>query len=156
VGSADWFASNGNWFLYGELKLFSDNRSAKNSVDALSDAFRTAQGQIYQSEGGSAAKLEDPWNPKPPPGQQQQGFGGGASAEERKAILAGLNEFVLTSRVRRRGKAVIIEGRISHGTPEQGTFELFWKAIQNKVIPQQQQNFGPPPAGFGGMPGPGR
>ena len=160
VGSANWFASNGGGghFLYGELKLFTDNRTAKAQRGALEDSFRKAQAQIYQNEGGSATGLDDPFNPKPPPGKQEQTYGSG-NAEERKAILAALNEFVLTSEVRRRGKAVIIQGRISHGTPEQGTFELFWKAVQNKVIPQPPQNFGGgfgPGMGPGGMPGPGR
>jgi hypothetical protein len=158
VGSADWFASNGNYFLYGELKLFTDARAARQSKAALEASFWKAKEQILQSEGGSASGLDDPFNPKPPAGQQQQpGFGG--SAEDRKAILAALNEYVRYARVRQRGKAIIVEGQISHGTPEQGTFELFWKAIQNKVIPQQPYpgQFGPGgPGGMGGMPGPGR
>jgi hypothetical protein len=150
TGSANWFASNGNWFLYGELKLYTDARAAKKVASDMTVSFEKAQAQIYQSEGGTASGLDDPFNPKPAPGAQQQGQSG--SAEDRKAIVEALNEYVRTARVRRRGKAVIIEGRISHGTPEQGVFELFWKAVGSKMVPQAPQNFG---GGFGGPPGMG-
>lgn len=143
TGSANWFASNGNHFLYGELKMYSDVKTARSVHSSLAASFEKAQKQIYQSEGGTASGLDDPFNPKPVAGQPQ-GFGGN-SGEDKKAILEALNEYVKNGAVRIRGKAVIVQGRISHGTPEQGVFEKFWKAVATKVIPQppQQQGQGP-------------
>jgi hypothetical protein len=60
---------------------------------------------------------------------------------------------VKTSRIRRLGRMVVIEGTISHGTPEQGTFEKFWRAAGSKFMPQQQ-GFGFP-GGGPGFPGGG-
>ncbi len=145
VGNADWFASNGNDFLYGECKLFSDVNTAKSVRSGIAASFDKAKVQIYASENGSAL-ADDPFNPKPKAGAPPTP-GMSTGGTETKDVLAALNEYIKTGKVYRKGRAVIIEGTISHGTPEQGTFEKFWKVVGPKVIPRPQGG------GFPGMPG---
>lgn len=164
-GTASWFASNGNHFLYGELKLYGDRMAAKQVAASLNDSLYKAQEQIYQNDGGSVGGLDDPFKPKAPPGGGAPGFGGSSNTDT-KDIVEGMNAWMKTARAYRRDRAVVVEGRIEHGTQEQGTFEKFWKAIGPKVVPQPPQNFGGggfggppgmggPPPGFGGPPGGG-
>jgi hypothetical protein len=157
VGTASWFASNGNDFLYASATLYGSKSTARDVRAKLAESFYKAQAQIYQSEGGTASGLEDPFNPKQPKQGAGAGAGGGfaggggGTAEGSKDILEALTEYVRTARVRQLGRMVVVEGSISHGTPEQGTFEKFWRAAGTKFS-SQQQGFGFPGGGF---PGPG-
>ena len=115
--------------------------------------YTKAQEQIYQSESGKPSGLTDPFNPAQPKGQGAgggQAFGGGSS-EQTADIIAALAEYSRTARVRLRGRLVIVEGTIPHGTPEQGIFEKFWAAVGSKF--QVNQFGGGGFGGMGGMPG---
>lgn len=160
-GTAMWFASNGNDFLYASANLCSSEQAAREARRNLAAGYRKAQEEIYQSESGKPGRLTDPWNP---PEKKQTGPAGAgafagpaqsANAEQVKDTIEALSEFTRTARVRQRGRLVIIEGLIPHGNPEQGTFEKFWKAIGPKF---QYNQYGPTAPGGGpmmGMPGPG-
>lgn len=157
VGTASWFASNGNDFLYASANLYGDARTAREVRRKLSDSYTKAQEQIYQSESGKPSGLTDPFNPAQPKGQGPGAGGGGGfsstSSEQTADIIAALAEYSKTARVRVRGRLVIIEGLIPHGTPEQGIFEKFWQAISSKFQMNQFGAGGFPPGGMGGMPG---
>ncbi|HKB02693.1 MAG TPA: hypothetical protein VKD90_10765, partial [Gemmataceae bacterium] len=160
IGTASWFASNGNDFLYSSASLYGDKRTARDVRAKLSESFYKAQAQIYQSEGGTASGLENPFEPKQPKQGAGAGAGagggfagGGGTSEGTKDILEALTEYVRTARIRQLGRMVIVEGTISHGTPEQGTFEKFWRAAGSKFSPQQG-GFGFP-GGGPGFPGGG-
>jgi hypothetical protein len=122
-------------------------------------SFDKAQAEAYANEAGRPGGLEDPFNPPQPKGPGGAfGGGGGNQSEQSKDILEALAEYSRTARVYRRDRLVIVEGRISHGMPEQGTFEKFWAAVGSKFR-FQQPGFGGPgmgmPGGMGpGMPGP--
>lgn len=165
VGSASWWADNGNDFLYASGALYSDKRTAIDVATKLSANFYKAQADIYQNGSGTPAGLEDPFNPKQPAQKGAAGgFGGGGGTtanEASKDIIEALSEYVKTARVRRLGRLVVIEGTISHGNPEQGTFEKFWRAAGSKFQPRMG-GFGGPggmmpggmmPGGGGPMPG---
>jgi hypothetical protein len=163
VGTAMWWASNGNDFLYASAILYGSPQTAREARRKLAAGYEKAQKDIYQSEGNKPGGLTDPWNPQPKtqapaaPG----GFAGpmqSANAEQVKDTVEALSEFAKTARVRSRGpndRLVIVEGLISHGTPEQGVFEKLWKAIGPKY--QTNQGGGMAPMGGMGMPamGPG-
>lgn len=164
TGTASWFASNGNDFLYASATLYSDKPTAKYVLGKLNASLDKAQSEIWQSESGKPSGLEDPFNPKPktPAGGGGPGAGGpgmpgpgmgapSTSSEQSKAILEALSEYSGTARAYRRGRLVIIEGRISHGMPEQGVFEKFWAAVGPKFRIQSQFGGGM----MGGMGGPG-
>jgi hypothetical protein len=153
VGTASWFASNGNDFLYASANLYGDKKTAREVRRKLDASYTKAQEQIYQSESGKPSGLTDPFSPAQPKGQGAgggQAFGGGSS-EQTADIIAALAEYSRTARVRLRGRLVIIEGTIPHGTPEQGIFEKFWSAVGSKFTMNQfgGGGFG----GMGGMPG---
>lgn len=167
VGTASWFASNGNDFLYASANLYGDKRTAGEVYRKLNDAYTKAQAQIHQSESGKPSGLVDPFNPPQQKGAQA-GPGmampaGNNSSEQTADIIAALSEYASSARVRLKGKGklVIVEGLIPHGTPEQGIFEKFWHAISNKFQPQNRMGGMPGmmpgmmPGGMqGGMPGP--
>jgi hypothetical protein len=154
TGTASWFASNGNYFLYASATQYADRRAASQVRAKLAASFYKAQADIYQGQSGTPGGLEDPFNPKQPAqkGAAGGGFGGGGTTagEASKDVIEALSEYVKTARVRQKGRLVIIEGMISHGPPEQGTFEKFWRAAAPKFMPSQQGG----PFGGGGMPGP--
>jgi hypothetical protein len=158
TGTASWFADNGNDFLYASASLYENVQTARSVRRKLSVSFDKALGDIWRSEAGKPAGLEDPFNPKQP--AQQGGIpgaggfaggGGGGSNEQTKDIIEALAEYAATARVYNRGRLVIIEGRIPHGNPEQGIFEKFWKAVGTRFQGQNQGGFGGP--GMPGMPG---
>lgn len=158
IGTASWFASNGNDFLYASANLYGDKRTAREVRRKLSDSYTKAQAQIYQSDSGKPSGLTDPFNPPQPKGQGAgggQAFGGGSS-EQTADIIAALAEYSKSARVRQRGRLVIVEGLIPHGHPETGVFEKFWSAISSKFTINQ---FGGPggfgPGGMGPGMGPG-
>ena len=173
VGTASWFASNGNDFLYASANLYGDTKTAREVRRKIAASLYKAQEDIWQSESGKPSGLTDPFNPPQPKSGPGAGPGGGfavaggASAEQTQAIIEALAEYTRSARVYTRGKLVVIEGLIPHGTPEQGVFEQFWQAIQQKFQVQQfgMGGFGGPggmmgPPGMGGpglpggMPGP--
>jgi hypothetical protein len=171
VGTASWFASNGNDFLYASANLYGDKRTASDVRRKLAAAYGKAQADIWQSESGKPSGLADPFNPPQPKGQAGggMGMGGGAggSSEQTKDIIDALAEYARSARVYNRGRLVIVEGLIPHGTPEQGTFEKLWHAISAKFQIQQPGGFGgpggmmppgggPPPGMAPPPPGPGR
>jgi hypothetical protein len=158
TGTASWFASNGNDFLYASAALYGDKRMARDVKNKLKASVEKAQAEIWQGDSGMPSGLEDPFNPKQ--GKNQPGgFGGGggwgsADSETTKDILEALAEYIKYARVYTRGRLVVFEGTISHGTPEQGTFEKFWRAVNGKF--QTNQGGGMFPGGMGpGMMGPG-
>ena len=157
IGSGSWFASNGNEFLYASATLYGDKATARKVRSQLKDSIEKAQSEIWQGESGVPSGLEDPFNPKQAK-NQQPGFGGagwgGADAETTKAILEALSEYIKYARVYTRGRLVVFEGTISHGTEEQGVFEKFWRAVQGK-FQFNQGGFGPPGMMGPGMMGPG-
>jgi len=152
TGTASWWADNGNDFLYASAMLYTDVKTARIVKRKASASFDKAFGDIWRGEGGKPSGLDDPFNPKQPPqpGGAPGGFagGGGGTNEQTKDIIEALAEYAETARVYNRGRLVIIEGRISHGPVETGTFEKFWKAVSGKF--QNQGMFGPQ-----GMMGPG-
>lgn len=163
VGSASWFASNGNDFLYASANLYGDVRTARDVRRKLSDSFTKAQEQIHQSDSGKPSGLVDPFNPPQPKGGAGAGAGAGGmpmgpvgSSEQSADIIEALSAFAESARVRRKGNLVIVEGLIPHGTnPEQGTFPKFWRAISQKF---QAGGYGGgmmPGMPGGGMPGGG-
>jgi len=160
-GTAMWWASNGNDFLYASANLYGSPQAAREVRRKLAAGYRKAQEDIYQSEGGKPGGLTDPFNPPIPkqPAPVAPGFAGPVNtvnAEQVKDTLDAVAEFSKSARVRQRGRLVIVEGLIPHGTPEQGIFEKLWKAISQKF--QYPQNGGggiPMPGVPGGMPGPG-
>jgi hypothetical protein len=160
VGTASWWADNGNDFLYASANLYGDSRTASDVRQKLAAAYRKAQADIYQSESGKPGGLTDPFNPAQPKagpgatGNQMAGGGVAASSEQTKDIIDGLAQYSATARVRQRGKLVIVEGRIEHGTPEQGVFEKFWTAVGPK-FQINQGGFGGPMMGAPGMGAPG-
>jgi hypothetical protein len=160
AGTASWFADNGNDFLYASATLYGDKRTAMDVRAKLAASFYKAQVEIYQGGSGTPGGLEDPFNPKQPAQKGAAGgFGGGGGTtanEASKDVIEAVSEYVKTARVRRLGRMVVIEGTISHGTPEQGTFEKFWRAAGNKMMPSQFGGFqggpgGMMPGGPGGM-----
>jgi hypothetical protein len=159
VGTASWFADNGNDFLYASASLYSDRATAKGVRNKLAVSYAKAQADVWQSEGGRASGLEDPFNPKPKeqPGGAGGFSGGGTSSEQTKDVLAALSEYVRNARVYSRDRLVVVEGTIPHGTPEQGIFEKFWKAVGSKVAGAGAGGgFGGPGMGMpGGGPGMG-
>jgi hypothetical protein len=149
IGSASWFASNGNWFLYASAVLYADQASANDAKRKLQESFTKAQVESYGSETRKI-NVEDPFNPKQ---KAQPGAfaGGGGDNEQLKAIIEGISEYVREARVYNRGRLVIVEGKMSHGMPETGTFEKFWSAVGSKY---RIQSGGIPGGGFpGGGPG---
>jgi hypothetical protein len=157
TGTAMWWASNGNDFLYASANLYGSTLAAREIRRKLAAGYRKAQEDIYQSESGKPSGLSDPWNP-PQPKQQAAGPGGfagpaqTANAEQVKDTIEALAEYSKTARVRQRGRLVIVEGLIPHGNPEQGIFEKLWKAIGPKFQFNQGGGMAPMP-GMGGMPG---
>jgi len=154
VGTASWFASNGNDFLYASASLYGDKMTARNVRAKLAASFLKAQGDIYRSDSGRAGGIDDMFNPKPKEGAGGAGgfSGGSTQSESTKAIIEALNEYAKSARVYRHDRLVVIEGTIPHGTQEQGIFELFWKAVGSKVA--GGGGFSGPP-GMPGMPGMG-
>jgi hypothetical protein len=160
VGTGSWFASNGNDFLYASASLYSDVKTARAVRAKLKESFEKAQADIWQGESGRAGGLDDPFNPKPkdqPKAGGAGGFGGGFGGgttdnESKEAVLDALSEYVLNARIVRRGRLVVVEGTIPHGTEEQGIFEKFWRVVGSKFQAQSPGGggFGPP-----GMMGPG-
>lgn len=151
-GSASWFASNGNRFLYASAVLFADQATANDVKRKLKESYAKALGDYWGSEGRKI-NVEDPFNPKEK--QAPGGFGGGGGGqdnEQLKHIVEALSEYASEARVYSRGRLVIVEGTISHGMPETGTFEKFWTAVEQHFRVQQQ--FGPG-GGFPGGGGPG-
>jgi len=137
VGTASWFASNGNDFLYASANLYGDRRTASEVKRKMEASYTKAQEQIYQSESGKPTGLTDPFHPAQPKGQGAGAggppqFGGGGTSEQTADIIEALGQFAKTARVRQRGRLVIIEGRIEHGPPETGVFEKLWAAVSNK------------------------
>jgi hypothetical protein len=165
VGSASWFASNGNDFLYASANLYGDRRTASDVRRKLAAAYGKAQADVWQSEAGKPSGLVDPFNPPQPKGPGGPGMGGqpSASAEQTKDVIEALAEYARTARVYTRGRLVVVEGLIPHGNPETGIFEKLWHAISQKFQVQQAGGFGGPggmmPPGMGppggGMPAPG-
>lgn len=151
VGSASWFASNGNDFLYASAVLFGDAAMANDAKRKLKDSFYRARGESYGSDSGRV-NVEDPFNPKQK-GDQGFGGGGGGDNEQSKHIIEALSEYAKTARVYNRGRLVIVEGTISHGMPETGTFERLWTAIGQKFRVQAQFGGGGMPGAPGMMPG---
>ena len=148
TGTAMWIADNVNDFLFASAVLYSDVRAANEVRNKLQASFYSAQSQIYRSEGGKPSGLEDPFNAK----QKDAPRGGGS--DQSKDIIEALAEYAKSARAYNRGRLVIIEGTIPHGTQEQGIFEKFWKAIQGKYSGGRQGGFGGPPGmPGGGMPG---
>jgi hypothetical protein len=154
TGTASWWADNGNDFLYASAMLYSDIKTARIVRRKVGASIDKAIGDIWRSDSGKPAGLEDPFNPKQPPqpGGAPGGFGGGGGGtnEQTKDIIEALAEYAYNARVYNRGRLVIVEGTIPHGPPETGTFEKFWKAVGGKFQGQNQGMFGPP-----GMMGPG-
>ena len=162
-GTASWWASNGNDFLYASANLYGDKRTAADVRRKLAANFLKAQEQIYQNESGKPGGLSDPFNPPQPKGgpgvAPGQAGGNMTSSEQTKDIIEALAYYTKTARVRQRGKLVIVEGRIEHGTPEQGLFEKFWAAVGSKFQVNQPGYGGPAMPGvppMPGGPGPGR
>lgn len=160
TGTAMWFASNGNDFLYASGILYGSSQAARDAERKLSAGYKKAQADIFQSESGKPGGLTDPWNPPEKKQAAPAGPGGGfagpaqsANAEQVKDTIDALAEFSKTARVRTRGRGdrfVIVEGLIPHGNPEQGIFEKLWKAIGPKY---QMNQGGPTGPGGMGMPG---
>ena len=160
VGTASWFASNGNDFLYASANLYGDARKAQDVRRKLAASLNKAQADIWQNDSGKPGGLTDPFSaPEPKAGAAGQGgppgqmMAVGPSAEQTKDVITALAEYTASARVYRRGKMVIVEGLIPHGTPEQGVFEKFWQAIQGKF--QVQGAGGGMMGGPGGMAPPG-
>jgi hypothetical protein len=155
TGSASWFASNGNEFLYASATLYSDSATANDVKKKLQASYD----KMKKSMTGSDSKptIEDPFNPKKPAAGAPGGFGGGGGGgmnEQTKDIIEALNEYSKNSRVYKSGRMVVVEGTIPHGMPEQGLFEKFWAVVGAKF--RIQQTFGGFPGGGGmGPPGPG-
>jgi hypothetical protein len=156
VGTASWFASNGNDFLYASAQLYGDARTAREVRRKLSASYTKAQEQIYQSDSGKPGGLTDPFNPPQPKGQGGSAFGT-TSTEQTADVIDALAEYSKSARVRVRGRLVIIEGLIPHGHPETGVFEKFWSAISSKFMVNQYGagRFGPGGMGPGMGPGMG-
>lgn len=156
VGTANWFASNGNDFLYASAQLYGDARTAREVRRKLSASYTKAQEQIYQSDSGKPGGLTDPFNPPQPKGQGGSAFGT-TSTEQTADVIDALAEYSKSARVRVRGRLVIIEGLIPHGHPETGVFEKFWSAISSKFMVNQYGagRFGPGGMGPGMGPGMG-
>jgi hypothetical protein len=156
TGTAMWFGSNGNDFLFASAAMYSDIRTARSVRNSIAKSFATARRQVWGSEGGKASGLTDIFDPKPKeaPGGFAPG-GTGGDSESTKDVLEALSEYARTARVYNRGRLVVIEGTISHGTPEQGTFEKFWRAIQGKFSMQNRGFGGGMMPGMPGMPGGG-
>ena len=162
-GTASWFASNGNDFLYASANMYSDKRRASEVRRKLAASLRKAQEEIWQNDSGKPSGLTDPFNP-PAPKAGPGGPGGPmmpqtTSSEQTKDIIEALAEYTRSARVYTRGKLVVVEGLIPHGTPEQGIFEKFWQAIQSKFSAggfggsMGPPSMGPAPPGMGPPPG---
>ncbi len=72
-GTASWFASNGNRFLYASAILFADAGTAKSVKEKLKESFGKTKVDYYGSDEHKI-NVDDPFNPKQKPGQG--GFGG--------------------------------------------------------------------------------
>ena len=164
VGTANWFGSNGNHFVYGEAVMMSDQSAAKQLFGGMSRAFGKATAQIYQAdENAKISGLDNPFEVKAnenPAGPGGPGFvPSSGNPTDAKDILEGMNQWVKSAILFRSGRTVVVYGRIPHGTPEQGIFEKFWAAIRAKVMPNTGGfgGFGGPmgPMGAPGMMGPG-
>ena len=154
VGTGSWFASNGNDFLFASANLYGDAKTAREVRRKIAASLNKAQEDIWQSESGKPSGLTDPFNAPQPKGGPGGPPGGGLamapvgpSSEQTKDIIDALAEYTRSARVYTRGKLVIVEGLFPHGTPEQGVFEKFWHAIQQKFTSQG--------AGMGAMMGGG-
>jgi hypothetical protein len=154
VGTASWFASNGNDFLYASANLYGDGRTAREVGRKLRASYTKAQEQIYQSESGKPSGLVDPFNPAQPKGQGGSAFGS-TSSEQTADVIDALAEYSKSARVRVRSRLVIVEGLIPHGHPETGVFEKFWSAVSGKFTINQYGAGGFRPGGMGPAMGPG-
>src|SRR5947209_4589824 len=98
VGTASWFASNGNNFLYASANLYGDAATARDVRSKLAAAFAKAQEDIYQNESGKPGGIINPFEEKKDASAQQQPGQGGlfiaptANKEQETDIIAALSE----------------------------------------------------------------
>src|SRR5206468_4180713 len=62
VGTAMWFASNGNDFLYASANLYPNTASARDVQRKLAASYLKAKKDIHQNDSGKPGGLTDPFN----------------------------------------------------------------------------------------------
>jgi hypothetical protein len=149
IGTASWFASNGNDFLYASANLYGDIKEARDVRNRLQDSFRKAQADVWQGDSGKPGGLADPFNPPKPKAAPNAPFDPmhmsvGPTSEQTKDIMEALAEYARSGRVYNRGRLVVVEGLIPHGPPETGVFEKFWTAISSRYAIRMLPGMGNP------------
>lgn len=133
-GSATWFGSNGNDFLYANGELYADWKMAREVRIMLEEGYASAQKAAY-SDGGQPSGVQDIFFPKQ--AVQTGGFTSEGTKEGKQAAADSMVEYVKSYKVSRHGNMVSVSGMISHEN-----FDKLWKAINGKFAPQQ--SFGGP------------
>ena len=143
IGTATWFASDGNNFLHGDGTLLIDRATARKVYSSTALSLGEMKAKFYQEDAKAGDKEDIFTAPEPKGGAQGSS---GKSEDIREAIT----DYIKNSHVNRRGNMVYIEGRV-----QQEKFNKLWQKISGKVIPPSVGGGGPGP---GGMmpPGPGR
>jgi hypothetical protein len=156
IGTASWFTSNGNDFLYASANMYGDLKVARDVRNKLQAAFTKAQSDIWQNDTGRPGGLYDPFNPPKPkaapggPIDPMAQYNPGPTSEQAKDVMEALSEYARSARAYNRGRLVIVEGLIPHGPQETGVFEKFWTVISPRYqVPVMMG--GAYPGGPGGM-----
>lgn len=142
LGSANWIASDGNYFLIADGMLMVDRSMARESYANFNKSVQAMRMEIYQN-GKKAGENENPFFVKQTPGAP--GGGGGEDSKKKEDIADALTDYYRSSTVGRHGNMVYIEGRIFHEK-----WNKMWTHIADKVLPLPQQGGG---FGMPGMPG---
>jgi hypothetical protein len=124
AGGSFWYASDGNYLLYGEGILMSDRSIASDVRSSMSRSFAKARNQIMQQESKPGG-VEEVFFPKSPNGQSTGGSG-------KADIVEGIIDYIKHSKVYRRDRLVVVEGKINAEL-----FMKMWSGISGKFLPNR-------------------